>query len=144
MRREAILGQRGDVASGEILERCFVAEAAGEIAAVQFFLAEHGEIDPGLAQSLTSARSVRWLRSSKAPSPSHSSTSVSRFRARTGSARSAAQSSRPASGRPPGLSAARSSASASAALPGVAPSSSVWKRRRSMTASTCSIIIGHS
>ena len=48
--REAIPGQRGDVAAGEILEGCLVAEAAGEIAAVQLLLAEHGEIDPGLAQ----------------------------------------------------------------------------------------------
>ena len=50
--REAVLGQRGDVAPGESLERGFVAEAAGEIAAVELLLAEHGEVDAGPAQQL--------------------------------------------------------------------------------------------
>ena len=48
--REAVLGEQRDIAPGEILEQSLVAEAPGDIAAVELLGADHGEIDLRLAQ----------------------------------------------------------------------------------------------
>ncbi|MNJ68302.1 hypothetical protein D3C77_645390 [compost metagenome] len=80
---------------------------------------------PEALSTLTKARRVRWLRMSKAPSPTQNSTSVvftsdSSFRLR-----SAAQFIRPPGAKPPGLSVAIRLSSTSAPLFGVAPFSRV-------------------
>ena len=141
---EAVPGQRRDVAAGEILEGRLVAEAAGEIAAVAFLLAEHGEVDPGLAQQ-PDERAQRALVAQVEGAVAEPEQHVGLAASRQDGEREIGRPVEPAGERrPPGLSVASRSSSASAALSGVAPCSSVWKRRRSTMASTCSIIIGHS
>ncbi|MCY1175651.1 hypothetical protein D9M73_158960 [compost metagenome] len=94
--------------------------------------------------TLTKARRVRWLRMSKAPSPTQNSTSVDFFSLSRLRFKSAAQFIRPPGAKPPGLSVAIRFSRTSAPLFGVAPFSRVRWRRMSTMASTCSIIIGHS
>ncbi|MNL18780.1 hypothetical protein D3C87_1399400 [compost metagenome] len=75
--------------------------------------------------TLTKARRVRWLRMSKAPSPTQNSTSVDFFSLSRLRFKSAAQFIRPPGAKPPGLSVAIRFSRTSAPLFGVAPFSRV-------------------
>ena len=49
---EAVLGQGGDIALGQVLEGRFVTQAASHVAAVALFQAEYGEVDVGSLEHL--------------------------------------------------------------------------------------------